>query len=511
MALFQSVLILLLVAILLLQVSRRLLVPYPTMLAIAGCVVAALPWAPTISLDPHLVMALFIAPAILDAAYEFPLRAIQRYWPPLLALAVMAVLITTAAVAYVGVKFGGLPLAAAVALGAIVSPPDAAAAAAMFKRSELPRSTETVLRGESLLNDAVALFIFGLALRLAEPGTSVQDALPQLALAVPGGLLLGWLVGHAAFAIYPMLSGTLGGILFQFVATFGIWIVAERLGLSAILAVVAVAMTAARQAVRQQSARDRMHSDSVWSAVVFLLNVLAFLFVGLQARGIILSLSGEQLGRALTFGGIVLATVIVVRIVWALAYNRLAQPLYRLLGRPDPPSLAQGIVASWCGMRGMVTLATALALPANFPGRDLILLSALMVVLGTLVIQGLTLRFLIRLLRFPIDHSRARELAQARSALAMTATTTLDGRDDDTSRFLAAQYRAEIAPAAHDDTSPDAIDALRLQVITAQRARLATLRNDGAIDEETYHLLQKELDLCELAAQRKDEFALLDS
>ena len=134
MALFESVLMLMLLAVILLQVSRRLTIPYPTMLAMAGVAVAALPWAPNIAIDPHLVMALFIAPALLDAAYDFPLRAIRRYWMPLLALAVMAVLLTTAAVAWAAVALAGLPLAAAVALGAIVSPPDAAAATAMLGR-----------------------------------------------------------------------------------------------------------------------------------------------------------------------------------------------------------------------------------------------------------------------------------------------------------------------------------------------------------------------------------------
>ena len=147
MPLFESVLTLLLLAILLLQVSRRLRIPYPTMLAGAGLCVAAMPWTPDVSLDPHLVLVLFIAPAILDAAFEFPMRAIRRYWAPLFALAVVAVLLTTAAVAWAGIVFAGMPIAAAIALGAIVSPPDAAAAAAMLSRPSMPRSTVTVLKG----------------------------------------------------------------------------------------------------------------------------------------------------------------------------------------------------------------------------------------------------------------------------------------------------------------------------------------------------------------------------
>jgi CPA1 family monovalent cation:H+ antiporter len=271
-------------------------------------------------------------------------------------------------------------------------------------------------------------------------------------------------------------------------------------------------MTVARRSLVRQSARDRVHSDSVWSTVVFLLNVLAFLLVGLQARSILLGLSAAELGHALGFAGLVLATVIVVRILWALTYNRLAQPMYRLLGRGDAPSLAQGLVASWCGMRGMVTLATALALPVNFPQRDLILLSALMVVLGTLVIQGLTLRPLIRILRFPTDDSRARELAQARIALAETAAAALEGRDDEAARLLRARYRAEASASVFRiDPGPSDLDALQLKIIVEQRARLQAMRRNGDIEDEIHNVLQNELDLSELAARRRDAFELLDS
>ena len=511
MALFQSVLTLLLLAIVLLQVSRRLRIPYPTMLAVAGLAVAALPWAPEISIDPHLVMALFIAPAILDAAFDFPLRAIRRYWLPLFALAVVAVLLTTAAVAWVGVAFAGLPIAAAVALGAIVAPPDAAAAAAMLNRPGLPRSTVTVLKGESLLNDAVALFIFSVALHIDATGDGVYHAMPQLALAIPGGVLLGIVISRIAQLAFPYLAGTLGGILFQFAVTFSTWILAERLGLSAILAVVAAAMSVARSGSRL-SARDRVHSNSVWSVVVFLLNVLAFLFIGLQARAIVLDLSAEQFRHAMGFALLVLVTVVVVRIAWVMLYNRLVQSIYRWLGYGAGPSLKQGIVASWCGMRGMVTLAAALALPDSFPQRDLIVLSALTVVLGTLVIQGITLEPLIRLLRFPADASRNEELERARLALAKVAQAQLDGRDDEAARALRAEWAAQRIPdGGFGGESIAPVDALRLDTIHAQREALNRMRRDGAIEDEIFHALEQELDLSEVAASRRDRFDLVDS
>ena len=302
MALFQSILTLLLLSVLLLQASRRLHIPYPTMLAVAGLLVAALPWASALTFDPGLALALFIAPAILNSAFDFPLRAIRTYWLSLLTLAVVAVLVTTAVVAWAGVALAGLPLAAAVVLGAIVSPPDAAAAAAMLSRPDIPRSTVTVLKGESLLNDAVALLIFGVALEVATDGGPVSHALPRLALAVPGGLLLGFVTGRIAGILIRFLVGTLGCILFQFLFTFTTWMLAERLGVSPILAVVAAAMTAA-QRDSPMSALDRIHSNAVWVVVVFVLNVMAFLFVGLEARGIVRSLPPEQLRHDLRFAG----------------------------------------------------------------------------------------------------------------------------------------------------------------------------------------------------------------
>jgi CPA1 family monovalent cation:H+ antiporter len=514
MALFESMLTLVLLAIVLLQVSRGLTIPYPTMLAMAGVAVAALPWAPDIGIDPHLALALFIAPALLDAAYDLPPRAVARYWRALLALAVMAVLLTTAAVAWAGVAWAGLPLAAAIALGAIVAPPDAAAAAAMLGRFSLPRSTVTVLSGESLLNDAVALLIFSLSVAAASapPSQSLSSLVPAFALAVPGGVLLGIVAGKAYFVLWRRLAGTLGGTLFEFVATFGVWVIAERLHLSAILAVVAYGMTLARYIPERQSPRDRVHSYSVWEATVFLLNVLAFLLMGLQARAIVTRLGPDEIWHAVRVSGVVLAIVVVVRVVWVMVYNRVRSFLARRAGEADPPTVAQGIVVAWCGMRGLVTLATALALPLDFPSRDLIVLSALAVVLGTLVLQGLTLGPLIRWLHFAPDHSFDRELSAARAALLNVAVGSLGDRQDDASAHLRAEFQSE-QDAMADERDPHAVTEirrLRMQVMSAKRSALAGMRRTGEIDDDVFHALEQELDWAELAASPPERFEIVE-
>lgn len=512
MILFETTLTLVLAAIVLLQVARRLAIPYPTMLALAGVLVAALPWAPEVTIDPHLALALFIAPALLDAAYDLPPRAIRRYWPSLLALAAVAVLLTTGAVAWAAAAWAGLPLAAAIALGAIVAPPDAAAAAAMLGRFPLPRRTVTVLKGESLLNDAVALLIFTAAVGSAAASASLPGLVTRVALAVPGGVLLGLLIGLAYMRLSPRVAGTLGGTLFEFASTFGTWVAAERLHVSAILAVVVFAMTVAREMPARQSPRDRVHSYAVWDAAVFLLNVLAFLLMGLQVRVIVSRLPPAQTRSALAFALLVLAIVIVVRVVWVLLYNRIVHRLSVRRGSGPAPSLAQGAVVAWCGMRGLVTLAAALALPAAFPGRDLIVLSALMVVLGTLIVQGLTLGPLIRWLRFAPDESFEKALSFARVTMLDAAMASLGDRTDAPAVRVRAEYEEQRSAAAdgRDPRAVTASDDLHRQAIAAQRRTLAALRRAGRIDDDVFHALEQTLDWDELATSPPERFELVE-
>jgi CPA1 family monovalent cation:H+ antiporter len=514
MAFFESMLILLAIAVVVLQPSRRLVIPYPTMLAVAGVLVAALPWAPAISIDPELALVLFISPALFDAAYDLPPRTLRENWLPLISLAAIAVILTTFAVAWFGIAFAGLPVAAAIALGAIVAPPDAAAATAMLGRFALPRRTFAVLKGESLLNDAVALLIFSTAVAMASGAASLTDLAPRLAFAVPGGLLLGFLLGKLYLLLAGRLAGTLGGSLFEFVATFGTWVIAERLHLSAVLAIVVYAMVIARYMPERQTARNRIHSYSVWEATIFMLNVLAFLLMGMQARATIMQLYQHDLGFASLFASLVFLIVVGVRMLWVLFYNRVINYLGKAgIISEKPPSLAMSIVAGWCGMRGLVTLATAIALPASFPSRDLIVFSALTVVLGTLIVQGLTLGPLIRLLNFKHDDSLRDDIAATRLTLLDTALDAL-GKIEETSevRTLREIYRGEreLTSNGIHPREVSAFDKLRRMTIRAKRVKLAELRHVGAIDDDVFHALEQELDWAELAASTPDQFEIIE-
>jgi Na+/H+ antiporter len=504
MQLFEITLVLLAIAVVLLQVARHVRVPYPAMLALVGGFVAALPFAPHLSIEPRLALALFVAPAVMDTAFDMPPREMLRIWLPLTSLAVVLVLLTTAAVAWAGSAIAGLPLAAAVALGAIVSPPDAAAAAAVLREFNLPRRTMAVLQGESLLNDAVALLAFGLAVSAAvSPGSAWNTLLPRLGLAVPGGALLGVVSGALIIRVAHKVAGTLSSIIVQFLVTFGTWILAERLSLSPIVAVVALAAVAARYMPARTSARDRINSYAVWATVVFVLNVLAFLLMGLQARIILSQLPPDELRHALVFAALVLGIVIGVRFLWVMTYGtavRFLQSFFNpgALGAPMPKARI-GVLVSWCGMRGLVTLATAFSLPPEFPGRNVIVLSAFTVVLGTLVVQGFTIRPLIALLRIAPDQSLDLEVAEARRAMLDAALAELAIYSGEAADAVRGEYGAARAASSSDPTRPvTQYDDLRMRAIAAERRLLIEWRRRGRIFDDTYHLLEDELDRAEL-------------
>ncbi|MBS0365988.1 MAG: sodium:proton antiporter [Proteobacteria bacterium] len=510
MLLFETTLLLLLIALALLQVARYLSIPYPTLLAAAGIGVAALPWHLRIEIEPRLAMALFIAPAILDAAFDFPPRALRRYWLSLIALAGVAVVLTTAAVAWLAVEWGALPLAAAIALGAIVSPPDAAAATAMLNRFPLPRAWVTVLKGESLLNDAIALLIYGAAVGAIASQLPPGRLALELSLAAPGGLLLGYALARIGVAVSGYLMGTLGNVVFSFVAIWVAWILADRLHLSAILAVVAYGMTAAHYAPYRTPARDRVRIYAVWEVVVFVLNVLAFLLVGFEARHIVTSLGGEELWHAARFAGGVVATVVVVRIAWVALYYRLLRSYYTARGRPGP-GFAQTAVVSWCGMRGLVTLATALALPQGFPGRDLIVLAALAVVLGTLVLQGLTLGPLIRALHIPADNSAQGELRATLVSLLDAVIADLRDAPGEDAQALLRVYQEKRERAGSGGNVHEAPGLpLRRRALAVQREKLHRLRMQGQVDDDIYHEIEAALDRVELGIAPNERAELLE-
>lgn len=497
-------------AVLLAAAARRVGAPYPVFLAVGGALLAFLPGARVLNLPPELALALFVAPVLLDAAYDASLRDLKNNWLPVASLVVVAVILTTTAVAMVAHALApGLPWAAAVALGAIVAPPDAVAATTVLRQLRPPHRILTILEGESLLNDATALLIFRVAVGAADAdGFSFGAVGPAFLLGVAGSIVVGPTLGWLTFRlILSRVQHIPTSVILQFVTTFSVWIVAERIGLSGVLTMVCYAITVARAAPAKMPAQNRIPSYAVWETVVFALNILAFIFIGLQIRPILESLDPADRGRYAAVAGALVATVILVRIAWQMSFNLAAQWLARLrkTSQSKPratPSFKGGLLISWSGMRGIVTLAGALALPSNFPYRNLVVLTAFSVVLGTLVIQGLTLKPLLRWLNLHDDNPVGREAQAAREKALRAALDALDGDRSVESDLVRRELKTRFAPAPDgDDGRPmrAAHHELHQRALRAARQTVIELRRKGEIGDDAFHLVEEDLDWFEMS------------
>jgi monovalent cation/hydrogen antiporter len=527
MEVFEIVIALLLGGAALAALARRWGAPYPALVALAGAVLALLPGVPTLVLDPELALALFVAPVLLDAAFDASPRDLRANWRPVASLALGAVALTIITVAVVvRALVPGMPWGAAIALGAIVAPPDAAAATTVLKQLRPPHRLLVILEGESLFNDASALLVYRLAVGATITGfLSRWSVLPTLLVVTLGSVLLGLVLARMTLAIGARIKDVSTAVVFQFCGTFAVWILAERLRLSGIITMVVYAMAAARRAPEIVPARIRIPSWAVWEVAVFVLNVLAFILVGFQLRSIATRATGATGAKYAVIAAIVCVAAILARIVWvtlAAAWSR-----WRCRPRPDGTpgphdmvalSARGAAVVGWCGMRGTVTLATALALPTGsggvpFPYRDLIIVTAFGVVLGTLVLQGLTLRPLLLHLRLEDDGMVEREVRFARIEALRAALAVASARlGAETSALVRYRYefqlrRAQMEFAGVAMTVPEnALDgevpedgALVVRAaIEAQRRRLVALRDDGSIGDAAFQRIEEELDWAEL-------------
>jgi CPA1 family monovalent cation:H+ antiporter len=509
---FEWIIGLLLAAVALAALARRLGVPYPTFLAVGGALLAFLPASPSWTLDPGLALALFVAPVLLDAAYDTSLRDLRANWLPVSMLVVAAVAVTTVAVAVLVHRLvPDMSWAAAIALGAIVAPPDAAAATAVLRQVNLPYRIMKVLEGESLLNDASALLIYRIAVgTVAAQHLSWTAFSSSVALVLVGSVIAGYLFAKLWIFATPRFDDAPSAIIMQFVGTFTVWIVAERLELSGILTMVVYAVALSQWAPARTSARLRVPTYAVWETVVFILNVLAFILIGLQLGPIWNRLDDAARWQYSEIAGLVLIAVILARIGWVVIYQIMLRMLAALgvahtIETLKMPTLKGGTVVAWCGMRGIVTLAAAFALPEGFPYRDLILLTAFAVVLGSLVLQGLTLRPLILALNLKKDDVVANEVARARGAAYRAALEEIDGDPSEEAELLRLEYRGILLQAAGDPeggiaSSELPADPLRRRAIAAARQAILTLRQSEAIGDDAFHQLEEELDRAELGA-----------
>jgi CPA1 family monovalent cation:H+ antiporter len=340
------------------------------------------------------------------------------------------------------------------------------------------------------------------------------DVLPMLLLVAAGSIVLGFLLAQVTIRTMARIQDLGTAVILQFLTTFAVWLIAERLHLSGIITVVVFAITAARSASDLIPARMRIPSYAVWEVMVFVLNVLAFILVGLQLKPILQRQGASGLVTYLSVALAVCLTIIVVRFIWVMGYAVVARWIAQRRRSADParrPSFTVATVIAWCGMRGIVTLAAALALPdgteGRFPYRDLILFTAFCVVLVTLVVQGMTVRPLMRALDLRDDGTVEREIRLARAETARAALHALDGVEQRTELvpLLRLKYQDRVQRFGTDGAErPDGggdLDRVHQRIHSAQRRTLSELRSSGVIGDDAFHRVEEELDWAELNAE----------
>lgn len=509
MLIFEMLLSLVGASVLLALLARKLRVPSAVALVLGGMALAFVPGLPEVRLEPELALALFLPPLLQASAQRTDWQLFRASLLPILLLAVGAVLFTAAAVAVVVKQLvPSLPWAAAVALGAIVAPPDAVSATSVLKGFKLPKRLVTVLEGESLINDASALVLYRFAvLAVAAGSISLAQASGSFLLTAVGGAAAGLVVGWATVWLLSRLNDRLLEIVVSFLSAFASYFAAEAFHVSGVLAAVACGGILGRRQL-DLAARTRLETNSAWEFVEFVLTSLVFLLVGLQLRGIVDRLAEYDPWRLGLLAAAVSGALIVSRFVWVfVTFYPVAALGQGLRGKGFAPPLSHPTIVSWAGMRGVVSLAAASALPLDFPGRDVIVFLSFCAILATLVLQGTTLGLLIR--RFdlgdPDIEAVKPELVAARREVAEAALGALSGRLEDPEHGDVAeslvqdyQNRVDHADRLNDDGEQaqrrmDAHLQLRLTALEAARAKL--LEHRDQLDGETLTMLVTELDL----------------
>ena len=529
-----SLLAVLVVSVLLAAVARRFDVSAPLALVVAGLAAGLIPGFKNIQLNPELVLYVLLPPLLWSAGLESSYVALRRNIRPIGLLAVGLPLATTFAVGFVAYKtVPELTVAAALTLGAIVAPPDAVSASAVGRRLGLPRRIMTLLGGESLLNDATALTAYkvslGLAIGAGIGSSSIWGSgLATFALAAAGGVVVGVALGAIIAFVRSRLADPLVESALGLVAPFIIYLAAEQVHGSGVLAVVVAALILGQRSTRASYA-TRLQDTALWKAVQLVLESFAFLMIGLQLPTVVGELAGISASVIAISSVAVLATVIGVRLVWVYAFAYLPGLLFRHIREREPaPTLAEVFIVAWAGMRGVVSLAAAFGVPmttmsgAPFPGRPQLVFLTFVVVIGTLLLHGLTLPWLIRRLGVRGNEAQTDAIAAAaaqdkaaRAAaerldelLAEQEVTDVDERAADvlrgwnTRRRNSAWERLGRDEEEIGESPVSAFRRLRLAMLAAEREAFIAERDSGQIDDEVLRNVLRGLDLEEATLNR---------
>ena len=503
----------------LLVLAPILRVPYPILLVLGGLGIGFVPGVPHFALRPDIVLVGFLPPLLYAGAFFTSLRDLRTNARAISLLAVGLVLVTMLTVAAVcHAVIGGLSWPVCFVIGAIVAPTDAVAATAIGSRLGLPRRLVTLIEGESLINDATALVAYSFAVTAVVTGSfSLWHATWRFGVDVVGGVAIGLAVGYVIRQFRRRIDHSPTEIAIALLSGYFAYLPAQAAGVSAVLAVVTVGVYVGWYTPELTTVQTRLQGDAVWEILTFLLNALLFGLVGLQLQPILDSLHGHSTGALLADGAIVALTVIVTRFLWVYPATYIPRRLWKRIRERDPyPPWQYPTLISWAGLRGAVSLAAALALPltidggAPFPQRSFVIYLAFCVILGTLVLQGLTLPAVIRWLRLEDDGVSDKEETKARIHAAEAALGRLEelaGEDwvrDDTAERMRGLYRfrASRFAARFDDEDDGEIEErsqnyqrLRRELLDAERRAVVDLRRQGRINDAVMNRVQRDLDL----------------
>ena len=511
MSILEIVIFLLLCAVALGWVSRRAGLPYPIALVIGGGALGFVPALPQLEFDPQFLLVLVLPPILYQAALLTSWRDFKANMRQIGLLAIGLVLVTTLIVG-AALKFliPDIPWAAAFVFGAIVSPPDAVAATAIISKLHMPRRIVTVLEGESLVNDASGLVLYKLAVAGVLTGSfSFFGASAEFAMVSLGGIAIGIAGGFIFIQLHRLIGDAFTEVLVSLSIPYTLYVLAESFHFSGVLAVVAAGIVRARYTPVIVSAEMRILARSVWNILVFVLNSLIFILIGMALSGVMGRLSGFSAIDLAIYA--ISATLVAILVRFAWVYPATFVPRWlsaRLRAAEDAPQHGEAFIMSWCGMRGIVSLSAALALPVEvesgepFPYRDLMIFLTFVVISATLVLQGLTLTSLIRWLRLGTDPSAHEEHMRARVALGKAALAAVDAlaAKDNMPRDLVSRVRAEFddrigaaLPQGQHSSFAFGRD-LRLAAVRAERQELIRIWRAGEISDEILHQLEEELD-----------------
>jgi monovalent cation/hydrogen antiporter len=499
--------------------ANRVHIPYPIVLVLAGIALGfAYDW-PDLTFEPELVLAVVLPAVLYPAALDTSWRDFRRNLRPILLLAIGLVATTTLAV---GIVFKWLvpqaPWAVAFALGAIVSPPDAVAATAVLRRFHLPRRIVTLLEGESLVNDATGLVLFRFAVAAALTGAFSGWALvPDFGLIAVGGLAVGLAMGWVTAKLQERLGDPMLELSMSLTTPFATYLLCEVLEVSGVLGVVAVGLYRSQWGHLGSSALVRLYIRTVWRGVVFVVNCLVFVLIGVELPLItesLLAMQSLSWRTVLGFIGVLSAVAIGVRFLWIFTATYGVRIVAPRLRRTDPASARVSTLVAWCGMRGVVSLAAALALPETlpngepFPQRDLVILLTFGIVFVTLVGQGLTLPVLVRALKLERDTSEETEADLAREAMRRAAIQAVNRLVAEhglpAHEAVAVKRFFNSRSKSPGSLSPDSEARLWLGAAAAQRGALIKLWQNGEIGDDVLIRLEREVDLAEARLVRED-------